>query len=619
MSSDINSATAPASGIGPHSPPTPMPSSTEALAPVAAEERIEALDVVRGFALFGIFLMNVEFFGRAMSGIGEGMPLGLTGVDWLASWFVAYFVQGKFWTIFSLLFGMGFAVMLTRAERGGRAFLKPYLRRILALAVFGAVHYIFLWEGDILFSYAVGALCLLILLYGRMKWTLAGIAVAMGAAFIPGLGPVGAIAAALGFIMLIGLYLHGGREVKIRGHAVPLLALLLGVPGALATLGAVVLWALPDGPREPRIPMTVMGPAFVVLGVLAAKYQRPVELRALRLGVTVYIFSFSMMTLFGLARYLQTPEAVPPALVAAAAERTMQAEIEGKGDKSAKAAKEKEGESTKTADPMPSSTPGKPAEKSDADKKLEKKAEREADRLQRLKEHAQDKKEEVRILSSGTWAEAVRMRARHFPEKAANDFGFASVLMGMFMLGYWFVRSGIMANPGAHLPMFRKLALYGLPVGIGLGLAGSVVAMSHTPGTQDDGWTFAQGLSMLGNLPACLGYVGLVVVMLHSRGPLSNIRVLAPVGRMALSNYLLQSLIGTTFFYGYALGHWGLGRAAQIVFVVVVFAAQIVLSHWWLRHFRYGPMEWLWRAFTYGRTPAFRVGATPLARGAPSA
>ena len=114
-------------------------SSSAALAPTLPEQRIEALDVVRGFALLGIFLMNIEFFNRETLSIGQGMPLGLTGIDWWASWFVAYFVQGKFWTIFSLLFGMGFAVMLTRAEQAGRAFMAPYLRRLAGLAVFGAL------------------------------------------------------------------------------------------------------------------------------------------------------------------------------------------------------------------------------------------------------------------------------------------------------------------------------------------------------------------------------------------------------------------------------------------------------------------------------------------------
>ena len=104
------------------------------LAPLRLGERIQAMDVVRGFALIGICLMNLDFFNRSVLLVGSGMPPGLTGIDFAAGFFVAYFVSSKFWTIFSLLFGMGFAVMLTRAETTGRDFLKPYLRRIAALA-----------------------------------------------------------------------------------------------------------------------------------------------------------------------------------------------------------------------------------------------------------------------------------------------------------------------------------------------------------------------------------------------------------------------------------------------------------------------------------------------------
>ena len=147
-------------------PPAPPPPFAP-FVPVAANQRIVALDVVRGFALLGIFLMNIEWFNRPFAAFNEGIPRDATGLNWLAAWFVNYFVAGKFWTIFSLLFGMGFAVMLVRAERAGRPVIKVYLRRILALAVFGGLHFIYIWEGDILFSYAVGALGLLIVLYGR--------------------------------------------------------------------------------------------------------------------------------------------------------------------------------------------------------------------------------------------------------------------------------------------------------------------------------------------------------------------------------------------------------------------------------------------------------------------
>jgi uncharacterized membrane protein YeiB len=170
-----------------------------------------------------------------------------------------------------------------------------------------------------------------------------------------------------------------------------------------------------------------------------------------------------------------------------------------------------------------------------------------------------------------------------------------------------------MEDTAKHLAFFRTLALYGLPVGIGLGLLTCFIAMSHTPGDRHDGWGIARGLILLGNLPACLGYVGLVVTLLHSGTALSRIRVLAPLGRMALTNYLLQSVICMLFFYGFGLGHWGLPRAQQVLFVVGAYAAQIVFSHWWLARFRYGPMEWLWRGFTYRQVPPLRMAGTSAA------
>ena len=213
----------------------------------------------------------------------------------------------------------------------------------------------------------------------------------------------------------------------------------------------------------------------------------------------------------------------------------------------------------------------------------------------------------MRVLTQGSYAQAIDMRARAFPEKVANDGGFALALVAMFLIGSWLVRSGIMGNTGAHLALFRKLAVIGLPVGIGLGLLGSLIAVSHTAGDEFDGFLMARGLAMLGNLPACLGYVGLVVLMLHSNSFWSRIRVLAPAGRMALTNYLTQSVICSLIFFGYGLGQWGMARAWQVLFVLGVFALQVAFSHWWLARYRYGPMEWLWRAFTYRQTPLMRL------------
>jgi uncharacterized protein len=79
---------------------------------------------------------------------------------------------------------------------------------------------------------------------------------------------------------------------------------------------------------------------------------------------------------------------------------------------------------------------------------------------------------------------------------------------------------------------------------------------------------------------------------------------------MALSNYLLQSVVCTWIFYGYGLGYFErLPRAWQVPFAIALFVAQVLLSHAWLRRYRFGPMEWLWRSLTYLKPQPMRVGA----------
>jgi uncharacterized membrane protein YeiB len=570
-------------------PATPAVPAQE-LVPITANQRIEALDVVRGFALLGIFLMNIEYFNRTLSSIDEGMPRGLTGIDWFASWFVAYFVQGKFWTIFSLLFGMGFAVMMTRAAQAGREFTVVYLRRVLALAVFGAAHFVLLWEGDILFSYAVGALMLMIVLYGKTRPLLIGIAIATGLAFSPRLGSLAAVAIGLAAAGLVAIHLRSGKHVTIRRHAVPLFSFLLLVIGSLLLIAAAVFWLLPDGPVEPRLPLSVFGSLVVIAGWLSWKYYEPAEKRSVRLAVSTYLFLGVAITAGGL---IQRFGPDPDAGVVVAAQKPTNEEARADATVARKAAPDAD----KTVDEKKSPNPQQT--------KQERAAERKAERDKELAEAKAENEKELRIFTSGSYWETVKWRGGRFPEKVAEDFGFAIVLVAMFLLGTWFVRSGVMEDTGAHLPFFRTLAVFGLPVGVGLGLLGSLIAMSHTQGDRYDGWGIAVGLSIIGNLPACLGYVGGVVLMVHSRTAFARIRVLGPLGRMALTNYLTQSLIGATFFYGYAMGHWGMPRAQQVLFVLAVYAAQIAVSHWWLSRFHYGPMEWLWRGFTYWQVPQF--------------
>ena len=616
--------------------------SWEAMAPIAVNQRIEALDVVRGFALLGILLMNIEFFNRTYSSFNEGMPRDITGLNWLTSWFITYFVQGKFWTIFSLLFGMGFAVMMVRAERAGREFTQVYIRRVIALAVFGALHYIFLWEGDILFSYAVAALRLMVVLYAKPKPLLIAIAVAVSLGFIPYLDNFFGVAAGLGVAGLIALYLRSEKRVSVCGHCIPIFSLILLIIGSALVIAAAIFWVLPDGPVEPRLPLSVFGPMVLLAGWLSWKYYEPVEKRSVRLAVSLYLFFAFAMTAGGIVQHFapdpdagvvtaaqskkddkQTAAPLPTATAAAKAE--VKTAAESVPAPAAQVANVKDSQTSITAgkndaakptvkvDPAKIGAPvtAKAAPKTDKDveekkpkkTKEQRAAERKVEREKRLTENEESKAAELRTFTQGSYYETVIYRAARFLDKAAGDFGFAMILIGMFLLGVWFVRSGVMENTRAHLPFFRKMALIGLPLGIGLGLLGSLIAMSHTPGDRYDGWGIARGISTIGNLPACLGYVGMVVLMLHSNTVFSHIRILGPLGRMALTNYLTQSLICTIYFYGYAMGQWGMPRGQQAVFVLVLYAAQIAFSHWWLSKFHYGPMEWFWRGFTYRQVP----------------
>ncbi len=106
-----------------------------------------------------------------------------------------------------------------------------------------------------------------------------------------------------------------------------------------------------------------------------------------------------------------------------------------------------------------------------------------------------------------------------------------------------------------------------------------------------------------------LGYMSLIMLMCKNSGFLPWLQsALAAVGRLALTNYLFQSLVGTTIFYGHGLGMFGqLERTEQFMIVLAVWGAQLVLSPIWLNYFHFGPAEWLWRSLTYWKLQPMRL------------
>lgn len=126
------------------------------LSPVRSSERYVILDALRGFALLGIAMANFpEFSLYTFMSAEDTATLPLSGVDQWVRYLLYFFVDGKFYTIFSLLFGIGFSIIFENVARKGGNALSVFYRRMIVLALIGFVHLMFIWSGDILLLYAL--------------------------------------------------------------------------------------------------------------------------------------------------------------------------------------------------------------------------------------------------------------------------------------------------------------------------------------------------------------------------------------------------------------------------------------------------------------------------------
>ena len=183
--------------------------------------------------------------------------------------------------------------------------------------------------------------------------------------------------------------------------------------------------------------------------------------------------------------------------------------------------------------------------------------------------------------------------------------------IGRFALGAAIGRSGILDDIPRFVPLLRRIAWIALPGGLVAGVAIRLVLdeIVILPGDLDTWKAIAQSLRSPAALLLAAGYCAGIVVALQQGWGKRLFGVFAPVGRMALTNYLAQGFIYAFILFGVGpgLGLAGkIGSAAVVAICIAFFAFQTVFSHWWLARYRFGPMEWLWRTLTYGERPAMR-------------
>jgi uncharacterized protein len=409
-------------------PDEPAPAPV-AMAPVRAGERIEFIDVLRGLALFGILTANMRGHNAPAAMYGSNGLIFQGFGDRLAQALIDIFVSGKFITLFAWLFGLGFAVQMTRADARGVKASSFYPRRLLALLAFGVIHGALIWWGDILVAYSV-----------------------------------------MGFILLAFHKRSSATALKwVAGVWTGVMVLLLT--------------------------------AVVAVSVLPPENPSPNARRSLA-------------------------------------------------------------------------------------------------ELQRV----------IEVYQSGSPAGIMSENVQAWLIYLSKDM---SVLMFLpiFLLGLLVWRQGIVQDLAGHRELLARVCRVALPLGLlleALARHADLFYLARNP--RDPVWLPATVFGFYGTPVLSLGYAsGLALLMLRPGWP-QRLKPFAAVGRMALTNYLMQSVLCLALFVG--TGWYGkVGPLLGLVPTVLLFAAQVAFSNWWLARHKYGPMEYVWRVLTYGRARADAAAA----------
>lgn len=205
----------------------------------------------------------------------------------------------------------------------------------------------------------------------------------------------------------------------------------------------------------------------------------------------------------------------------------------------------------------------------------------------------------VDIYATGTYTEILSFRINELLFMYVNSIVSLPTILGMFLLGIYLVRIDFFQQAATFTRKLRQVWLLGLLIGVPLSAA--YASLPDLP------WLEVIGILIGG--PAMTIFYLVSLYLLYERTAFKKaLQLLAPVGRLGLTNYLSQSLICTTIFYSYGFGLYGsVSPFVTVILAVVIYGVQVLFSHLWLKRYSFGPVEWLWRKLTYRASAKLKV------------
>jgi uncharacterized protein len=206
---------------------------------------------------------------------------------------------------------------------------------------------------------------------------------------------------------------------------------------------------------------------------------------------------------------------------------------------------------------------------------------------------------------SGSFLETHKRRVIDAWDMHQSLFGFIWRVLANMLFGMALFKMGILKGEKSR-KFYRNFMLLGFGIGFPLIAAGIVQNFANNWDTK---FYFAYGFQFnyFGSIFVAFGYIGLIALWSKSDFLTDLKRRLAAVGRMAFTNYIMQSIICTIIFYGFGFGLFNqIDRFPQQLIVLAIWIFQLAISPWWLKRYRFGPLEWLWRTLTYWKRQPLR-------------